>query len=171
MSLKKLFDERSKKQAANVEKVTDTEALVKKMNTLENSLRALQKERDDWKGKFESFTGEVSKKTLQQKILEIAAAKNAVDPEDLLYRFESKVKQSEDGKLFIDGSEKTLDEDIQSFLESKPHLVKAPVVETAPSKASPFPATSKGAVTLDVKSEAGATAFARSFRPGGQKPQ
>lgn len=169
MSLKKLFDERSKKQAANIEKVTDTEALVKKMNTLENSLRALQKERDDWKGKFESFTGEVSKKTLQQKILEIATAKNAVDPEDLLYRFESKVKQSEDGKLYIDGSEKSLDEDIQSFLESKPHLVKAPVVETAPSKASPFPATSKGAATLDVKSEAGATQYARSFAPGGKR--
>lgn len=167
MSLRKMFDERLKKQAENAEKITDTEALVKKMATLESSLKALQRERDDWKGKYENFSGEVSKKSVQQKILEIASSKNAVDPEDILYRFENKVKQDGE-RLFLDGSEKSLEEDIASFLEAKPHLVKAPVVEST-SKASPFPAATKSNA-VDVKSEAGATAFARSFLPPGFKP-
>ena len=131
MSLKKLFDERAKKQAVNAVKITDTEALVKKMQTLENSLRGLQKERDEWKGKFETFSGDMTKKEIREKILAIAASKNAVDPEDILYRFESKVKQTAD-KLVMDGSEKTLDEDIESFLASKPHLIKAPPAEQRP---------------------------------------
>ena len=165
MSLKKLFDERARKQSLNAVKITDTEALVKKMQTLENSLRGLQKERDDWKDKFDTFSGDMTKKDIREKILAIAASKNAVDPEDILYRFESKVKQNAD-KLVMDGSEKTLDEDIESFLASKPHLIKTPPAESRPG-ASPFPASAKSDKSIDVKSEAGATAYARSFMPPG----
>jgi len=167
MSLKKLFDERAKKQAVNAVKITDTEALVKKMQTLENSLRGLQKERDEWKGKFETFSGDMTKKEIREKILAIAASKNAVDPEDILYRFESKVKQTAD-KLVMDGSEKTLDEDIESFLAAKPHLIKAPVAEQR-AGASPFPASQKSDKVIDVRTNEGATEFARSFMPPGFK--
>ena len=169
-NLKALFAERNKRQQSAASKVSDTEALVKKMSTLEANLRSLQKERDDWKGKFETYSGEMTRKDIREKILAIAASKNAVDPEDILYRFESKVKQNAD-KLVLDGSEKTLDEDIESFLASKPHLIKAPAVETGRTGAgaSPFPAAQKADKTVDVKSEAGATAFARSFMPPGSQ--
>lgn len=167
MSLKKLFDERAKKQSINAVKVTDTEALVKKMQVLENSLRGLQKERDEWKGKFETFSGDMTKKDIREKILAIAASKNAVDPEDILYRFESKVKQNAD-KLVMDGSERTLDEDIESFLAAKPHLIKAPVAEQR-AGASPFPASQKSDKKIDVSTNEGATEYARSFMPPGFK--
>ena len=167
MSLKKLFDERAKKQAVNAGKITDTEALVKKMQVLENSLRGLQKERDEWKGKFETYSGDMTKKDIREKILAIAASKNAVDPEDILYRFESKVKQNAD-KLIMDGSEKSLDEDISDFLASKPHLIKAPPAEQR-AGASPYPASAKSEKVVDVRTNEGATAYARSFLPPGFK--
>lgn len=166
-NLKALFAERNKRQQSVTAKISDTEALVKKMSTLESNLRSLQKERDDWKGKFETYSGDMTKKDIREKILAIAASKNAVDPEDILYRFESKVKQTAD-KLIMDGSDKTLDEDIESFLASKPHLIKAPPAETR-AGASPFPASAKSDKVVDVKSEAGATAYARSFMPPGFK--
>lgn len=166
-NLKALFAERNKRQQTVASKVSDTEALVKKMSTLESNLRSLQKERDEWKGKFETYSGDMTKKDIREKILAIAASKNAVDPEDILYRFESKVKQTAD-KLWMDGSDKTLDEDIESFLASKPHLIRAPPAEQR-AGASPFPASAKSDKVVDVKTEAGATAYARSFMPPGFK--
>jgi hypothetical protein len=165
-NLKALFAERNKRQQTVASKVSDTEALVKKMSTLESNLRSLQKERDDWKNKFDTFSGDMTKKDIREKILAIAASKNAVDPEDILYRFESKVKQNAD-KLVMDGSEKTLDEDIESFLASKPHLIKAPPVEARSGGASPFPASQKSDKTVDIKTTDGATSYARSFMPPG----
>lgn len=166
-NLQTLLKERNKRQATTASKVTDTEAMVKKLQTLENSLKGVQKERDELKAKFESFQGEVTKKTVREKILGIATAKNAVDPEDILYRFESKVKMEAD-RLYVDGSEKTLDEDIEAFLSSKPHLVKTPVTETAAaggsSGVSPFPASAKPN-QIDVRTDDGATQLARSFMP------
>lgn len=170
-NLKSIYKERNKRAQEITSKLSDTEQLVKKMNTLENSLKVLQKERDEWRTKFESYQGDVTKKNIQKSILELATQKNAVDPEDILYRFENKVKFDGE-RMFIDGSDKTLDEDIASFLESKPHLVKAPVAETKQNNAgaaSPFPASTKSKPALDVKTNEGATQYARSFSPLSRK--
>lgn len=166
-NLKAIYKEKQKRSQELTSKLTDTEQLVKKMSTLEHSLKQLQKERDEWKGKYDAYSSDIQKKNLQKHILEIAASKNAVDPEDILYRFEGKVKVDGE-RLFVDGSEKTLEEDIAAFLESKPHLVKAPEVKKAPA-ASPFPAETKGKPVMDVRTNEGATAYARSFLPPGAK--
>jgi len=173
-NLKAIYKERSRRNQELTSKLSDTEQLVKKMQTMENTLKSMQKERDSWKDKFESFQGTVTKKDIRDKILGIASAKNAVDPEDILYRFESKVKIAED-RMFLDGSEKTIEEDIESFLASKPHLVKASPVEAkgsnAGSAASPFPATGSPQKKVDVTTNEGASEFARSFVPPNMRPR
>lgn len=166
-NLKALFAERNKRQQTVASKVSDTEALVKKMSTLESNLRSLQKERDEWKGKYDSHSNASTQKDIREELFKVAAAAGAVDPEDVYSRFIGKTKKDGD-RVFIDGSEKTLSEDISEFLASKPHLIKAPPAETR-AGASPFPAVAHSDTKVDVKTEAGATAYARSFMPPGFK--
>jgi len=166
-TLKALMNEKNKRAGVSAATVSDTEALVKKMATLESNLRSLQKERDEWKGKYDSHSTASTQKDIREELYKVAAAAGAVDPEDVYSRFIGKTKKDGD-RVFIDGSEKTLSEDISEFLASKPHLIRAPAAEQRPG-ASPYPASAKSEKVVDVRTNEGATEYARSFMPPGFK--
>lgn len=164
MSLKEIIKKKNIKAAEVSRQLTDSEQLVKKISALEETNKKLSKERDMLQKQYESFKSEIQSKEVRAKLASVAASKRAVDPDDIVSRFADKAYfDSEKNEVRIQGSERSLDDEISEFLKNKPYLQAA---EKAPdTKANPFPAAPQSK-QVDMRSDAGATEYVRSLTPG-----
>lgn len=164
MAFKEILKKKQAKTAELSKTISESETLVKKIQSLEETNKKLAKERDANKEALEKFKGEVRNTEVKNKLSAVATAKRAVDPDDIVVRFADRAYFDETtNEVRIKGSERTLEDEVGDFLKSKPHLQQAEKSTSTGAQAFPNAPQAK---QVDVSTSQGATEHIRNLLPG-----